>query len=233
MRRGELPVLALLAALLGFASDAAACSIGVDELYQTDPTRLALDGTAPGIITNLTYEVERGEQSGGCGGQSSSCDDLGILQLHVTAPEDDLTAQDDLGYRVKVVDGAPPEGSSLPEDGATAFRGWGETRSSFTYVWIEDEGVAGEPFRFAVKVAAVDRAGNVGEWSEAFVIEDPGDNVFGCAVGGGTGEGRGLGLLFGVGVAIRLRRARLRRARVRGAARALARSSRSSASDPG
>ncbi len=165
------PLAIAAAAILG-ASDAAACSIAAPTELVIDAAEQAADHTAPGQPAAVTTSVQRGKapRSSGCGEQmATSCDDLGFVTIVPTAPTDDRTASADLGYRVRLVAGALPADSTLwPKPIVAGFGG------GLTLTWVDGADADQEALDFTVTLAAVDRAGNEGPPSAPVRVVDAG-----------------------------------------------------------
>jgi MYXO-CTERM domain-containing protein len=182
--------LILVAAAL-HAPDASACSIPAPSELVVDTAEQAVDHAAPATVATVGVAVQRGRapKSEGCGSMAaSSCDDLGIVTLTPTAPADDRTDASALGYRVRLVAGALPDGSSLWPKAVVPGVGGG-----LALVWIDGADDEQEPVDFTVTVAAVDRAGNEGPASAPVRVTDGGSSG-GCRTRG-AGDAASAGLV--------------------------------------
>ncbi len=186
--------------LLASAAPAAACSFEGHEPHQTDPAEEAVDVEAPSPPTSadagITIKRGLGTRPGG---MSTSCDDLGWIEFELAHGGDDRTPDDQLGYRLALVDGELPDDLALP---AEAIRLLDD--DTIFLLWI-DEAVNGqEPFEFSIDVFAVDLAGNESDDALRIDLSDPGTNAAGCSAAGAppvrpTALLLGLLLLLAVG----------------------------------
>lgn len=195
----------LLAGALGLAAAPAAlaCSIAGPELHEVDPDEVLVDTESPAKPTGAALEaVSRGQgpqcdATGVC--MSTSCDDIGTLQLSWTPGGDDRTLDDELGVILRVVEGEAP-GGMWPLDEVVVPRVAGHA----TLVWVDGADDRQEPLDFVLAISEVDRAGNESAPVELRVQH---------AGGGGTGsdaaaddaEGRGCSVAGGAaGLAVLL-----------------------------
>lgn len=192
------------ACLVGLTRPASACDFAGAAPLVVDAGEQRVDHAPPAKVASVGVTISRGRGPGGsCGKRSStSCDDLGAIVLYPTAPADDRSGPDDLGYVVRLVSGELPEGASLPVEAVVPSRGSGIVLS-----WIDGDTDDQEPVRFAVTVAAVDRAGNVGPASDPVPVVDEGGGS-GCQTGGRAKPGvwAALGVLAVAGGLARRRR---------------------------
>ena len=169
--------LGLLAAGVWIAPQVAdACSsFGVEEAI---PDTSLTDSEAPAAVGDVDVSITRGRapdcRLGTC--SSSSCDDIGFLQLTFDAPEDDQTAGGDLAYEIEVIEGDAPEGL-IPDFVFRSFEGPGQIGLQWGDGATDDQ----EALDFTIVLRAVDQAGNIGADSEPIVITDPGGKA-GCNV---------------------------------------------------
>ncbi|MDP2309834.1 MAG: hypothetical protein Q8P18_27695 [Pseudomonadota bacterium] len=211
--------------LLALARPADACSFDSPGSFELDP---ASDDTVapspPGELLSVRVVRGRGPECHDGGMSSStSCDDLGTLSVGFVAALDDRSpavdtgaVQTGVGYRVRVAEGALPDGLSIdPDHDHAAFRGDGT--ASLFFVWIDDASDDQDAFAATLAVTAIDLAGN--ESAEAlFEVSDPGtvdaDGEPGCpeeeeaeaSALCGTSAGAGLvAMLVGAGLVARRR----------------------------
>jgi formylglycine-generating enzyme required for sulfatase activity len=95
--------------------------------------------------------------------QSNSCDDIGVISIHMDAHDQNV------GYFLALVDGVLPGGLSLPD----APRSLARHAPMLTLSWLDGARDRQDAFGFTLRITSVDRAGNLGEPVEA-VIEDDG-----------------------------------------------------------
>lgn len=159
-------VLAVACASYGVIRSAEPCSfIGPTE-HVIDDEESQVDTTPPGVpgvqLTSITRGT--GPESSGCGEMaSSSCDDIGALLLEITAPEDDRTPADSMGYFFEF-EGTLPDGF-MPLD--TALR---PGLDGFVFTWIDGARDNQESIDMTITASAVDLAGNTGEASEPLEV---------------------------------------------------------------
>lgn len=198
---------AIGAAALLRAPDAAACSIAAPSELVIDAAEQAVDHTAPGPPSAVTVSLQRGRapQSSGCGEtMSTSCDDLGFVTFFPKPPADDRTASAELGYRVRLVGGSLPSEATLWPKAIVAGAGGG-----LTLTWIDGANDDQEPLDFTVTLAAVDRAGNEGPPSAPVHVVDAGTSG-GCRTGR-SGDAGSATVLLAVLLGVRVWRRRGRR----------------------
>jgi hypothetical protein len=154
---------------------AQACSVAGLTEHPIDPS--STDDVPPAAVEKVSIDIMRGHgpESSGCNGSHSetSCDDLGIVGLRVTPPEDDSTPGDQLGFVITLTAGKLPGDVVLPPNAVRGFQG------SLPLVWIDGASDEQEPIDFTVTLSAVDEAGNVGPPSNPIRIQDPGSSE-GC-----------------------------------------------------
>lgn len=174
-RRWKLGLLAAGVWMVPQVADACS-SFGVEEAV---PDTSLSDSEAPAAVGDVDVSIKRGRapdcRLGTC--SSSSCDDIGFLQLSFDAPEDDQTAGGDLNYQIEVVEGDAPDGL-IPSFVFRTFEGPGQISLQWGDGATDDQ----EALDFTIVVRAVDLAGNVGPDSEPIVIADSGGKA-GCNVG--------------------------------------------------
>ncbi len=146
--------LSFLATLVA-ARPASACSMPAPEEWQVEAS--TIDRTPPALTVARVAAIGRGEgpESSGCGGTSStSCDDLGTIDLALAGVDD---AEGEVGFVVERASGEAPEGLVIP---TTPVRAPGGT---LRLVFVDGAQDDQEPIDFVLRVAAVDRAGNRSE----------------------------------------------------------------------
>jgi len=142
------------------------------------------DGTAPpSAPAHLSTEIRRGvgPETEGCTGEASasSCDGVGRITLRVSPSTDDRTPAEQIGYRMIVVDGTPPEGAGLGDEPVLLLH------DSYLFLgWSDDAEDEQESVDFTVVLIAVDAAGNESAPSDEIHIRHGGRDP-GCAVDGG------------------------------------------------
>lgn len=163
-------MLAAASALVATEPSATACSIASPRPLVLDPQ--STDTTPPGVPTATVTSIRRGKGPEGC--SSSSCDDLGRIDIALTA-EDDQVAADKLGFQVEVSDGNPPSGLRVPSGPVLASGG-------HLYLhWVDGNSDEQESISFTVSIRAVDLAGNTSP-PATVNVSDGGSG--GCRLGG-------------------------------------------------
>lgn len=145
------------------------CSIAV-EAHVIDENERAVDKAPPGVPEVKLAELKRGRGPRAAGDGSvgvSSCDDIGLIILHVVPPQDDRTPAGKLGYRAEWVSGDLPEDMDLSR---TVRLG----ADTMTLHWIDEARDDQDPIDFTIRVVAVDLAGNAGQPSAPLRIRDDG-----------------------------------------------------------
>lgn len=177
----------MLTFLLATISPAFACSFATGEAHTTAEN--PEDTTAPTAPGAVSAEVNRGVAPvcnvlGSC--QSTSCDDLGRISLSFPASEDDVSAANAVGYRLRVVEGAPPDDLGIDETRrADSIDG---DQASLTLLWIDEATDDQEAFSVVIGITAIDEAGNESEEVTIEVSDAGGESSSGCnTAGGGTG----------------------------------------------
>ena len=184
----------MLALALALAvSPAFACSFALGSPHETvdDPS----DTVAPTAPGEKSVGVVRGvgPECVGVSCSSSSCDDLGRIDVQLDASDDDVSAPENIGYRMRVVEGTLPDGLTVDETRRADSVAGGVAR--LTLLWVDEATDEQEPFDFVLGVAPVDEAGNEGE-ALTLAISDPGRAAGACSTAGGGGAGAlALGLL--------------------------------------
>lgn len=166
MRWGASVVCASLV-VLG-ASPSAACDFSPPPSYVLDPSEVGVDKTAPSAIGETTHSVTRGRgpERSACSETSSSCDDIGGIQLYVSEVSDDRTSVDELGYRVELIAGHLP-GFTPPTTPVGAYNG-----NQLFFHWSDDAEDEQESIDVTFRIRAVDLAGNEGPPREVRVRDD-------------------------------------------------------------
>lgn len=182
-------VLAVIAValVLSAVSEAHACKVGAPQRHTPDESRRATDAQVPRLAAAPAVAIHRGMDNTrtGCdgGGQTSSCDDIGSIRIAVPA-SDDQTPEAELGFRLVVTKGMPPEGLEIPRHDVRAREG------NIVLFWV-DHGKTS--YSFVMSVAPVDAAGNVGTSVDVSVSSD---GELGCSVGGAARPGLWLVVLL-------------------------------------
>lgn len=161
----------VIAGLIGLLAAAPAwpCSIAVESHVLDDGER-GIDKTAPSAPVVEVAELKRGRaprQAGHGSFAVSSCDDIGMVTLHVTRSSDDRTPAPKLGYRAVWVSGDLPEDMDLSQ----TVRIGGD---ALTLAWIDEARDDQEPIDFVLAVVAVDLAGNESTPSASVRIQHDG-----------------------------------------------------------
>lgn len=165
--------LALTAALAAQPRRATACSFSQPPAT-IDPALRATDQTGPTTFEPGPVTIKRGvapQRTSGCGEMSTSCDDLGSIQIGVRA-FDDHTAPERIGYRVRVVKGSAPS-DLVPQQAIEPVSG------KLFLAWVDGATEDQEALDFTLEIVAVDGAGNEGA-PQLMRIQDGGSG--GCAL---------------------------------------------------
>jgi hypothetical protein len=156
----------LLALLLFTALEARPCSIVV-EAHELDPAEKTIDQAKPARPVVEVQGIQRGHaprQRPGGAVMATSCDDIGIVTLRLTGPAvDDRIPAAKMGYRFVLAEGELPAGMELPA----------EARRTLILPWVDGATDDQEPLAFALRLIAVDLAGNESEPSELVWVRDP------------------------------------------------------------
>jgi hypothetical protein len=160
--------------LLVAARTADACSLAVLGTHTVDAAAQLSDHQAPtmGAETNARVNRSEGEQAG-CAftsQQVSSCGDLGAILITIAA-SDDQTPPAQLGYRLRVTAGTPPQGLVIPAEDVRAL-----SAGLLPLHWSDKN--PDSAFSFTLAISPIDAAGNVGA-AMSLVIGDAGNS--GCA----------------------------------------------------
>lgn len=148
-----------------------------------DATPDASDDEGPGrpVLDDVGFRVDLAD---GC----SDCADALVIRLDLGGTEDGLT-NDEVGYLVKVIDGALPDEVRLP---TSPFRG---PEASFTY--LLEPATLEEDLAVQLELRAVDVAGNVSSNSLVVDVRAEGRPAVAsaCAHTGATWSLLGVGLV--------------------------------------
>jgi hypothetical protein len=163
------------AAFAVIATPVCACEFGGNRPHTVEPQAHAADASPPTapIVTIQSIRRGKGPERQGCSQTASSCDDLGMIILQVSAT-DDQTETASLGYRIELVSGSLPSDLSLPE---TAVRP--ATSEGLLLYWGDGNTDEQEALDFTLSIRAVDLAGNEGP-PTAVEVRDLGSG--GCSV---------------------------------------------------
>jgi uncharacterized protein (TIGR03382 family) len=184
----------MLALLVSLAvSPAFACSFVTGSAHEVvaNPD----DTVAPTAATEEGVSIVRGvgPQCVGPACSSSSCDDLGRIELSLGAASDDVSAAENIGYRLRVIEGALPDGLTVDE--TRRADSLADGTANLLLLWIDEAEDEQEPFDFVLGVTPIDEAGNEGE-ELSIPLADEGRAAGGCATVHGGGAGAlALGLL--------------------------------------
>lgn len=153
------------------------------------------DTESPGQVIVEEVLVVRGEDTEG-----TLCVSVGSLGFAVEAPADNVTGADSLGYVVEWLSGSPINESFYPDQGPGT-----PIEAVDGVVWMNFSDLREEALSGSFRLAAMDEAGNQGEFSEAVSVEHPGESSGGCATtsGGDSGPMAFFGLAL---LVLRLRR---------------------------
>ena len=202
MRRpAALLVIASAAATAWPATDARACSYGLPPAHVVDPAMQATDHLSPTLPPLGAPRITRGKdaQGAGCTSSVSSCDDIGVVAIPVSAT-DDNTAPEQIGFRMSVAAGSLPEGVTLPSD---AVKSSGDMLALF---WVDGARNDQEPIEFTLRVVAIDLAGNESAPQTVRVSDDPG----GCTIAPARRSCPGLAFVAAAALLLATRRCRRR-----------------------
>ncbi|MCB9465708.1 MAG: hypothetical protein H6682_18605 [Candidatus Eisenbacteria bacterium] len=175
-------ILSAVCALVG-ASRASAMWIRDDRRLEIDPQEAVADSLPPGVPRASVRVVIRGKQtpeaerSNACGDPSGQS---GFVVFDVAPPVDDRTRDLDLGYVFELVSGALPAGMEFPPFPVrSSWDAW-PVMYEMNFVapvllhWEDGNEEPQDAFQFEVRIAAVDRGGNVGAYSAPIVVSDSG-----------------------------------------------------------
>jgi hypothetical protein len=164
--------------------EALACSYVLPAPYHVDPAQVGVDVTPPVLSAVRVSELVRGIP--GAGG---SCGPLkATLALDVDAV-DDVTADENLGYRVEVLRGLAPVYIAEP----TAY---------MYYIWSDEPA---EPLDFELRVRVLDEAGNESNPVDIRVTDNL-DTEDGCSMAPASSEAAAAWSCALAALAWRLRR---------------------------
>lgn len=190
-----------LAAAIAAPHRAQACSFGGFANAMIDPALRVTDQQPPALPPPGPLKITRGTgaQPSGCGSVSTSCDDVGSVQVTVAAT-DDQTPPARLGYRVRSAGGTLPAEFSMPAQPVEALAG------VLFFFWIDGGTDDQEAVDFSLEITAVDGAGN--ESAPQTVRVQHGGSGGGCGLTARR-AGRSLPLPFAVAlIALAARRRR-------------------------
>jgi hypothetical protein len=169
MRRAPVLFAAAASALPLFApAPARACNVAAPTAHVVDPAMQATDQMAPTLSPIPAPVIGRGFAPAGCSGSSSSCDDIGVIQIEPKAT-DDMTPADRIGFRITLAAGTLPSGLTLPADTIDLPPG-------FPFVgltWVDGATNDQDPLDFTLSIVAVDLAGNESA-PQAVAVHDDG-----------------------------------------------------------
>jgi hypothetical protein len=162
---------AVVCALVCLCGDetAESCSFALTQ-HETDAAEQKLDRQPPDRVEATVVRIMRGRAPGP---ESTSCDDIGVIEIELRRFEDDRTPRQRLGYRLALVEGTLPDGMRLPAEALRAFVTAG-TPVRIPLPWLDGATDAQEPFEFSLTVTAIDLAGNGGAPSLPVRISHPG-----------------------------------------------------------
>jgi hypothetical protein len=170
MRRAPGLFVAAASALPLFApAPARACSVAAPTTHVVDPAMQATDQMPPTLSPIPAPVIGRGFAPGGCSGSSSSCDDIGVIQIEPKAT-DDMTPAEKIGFRITLAAGTLPSGLTLPADAIDLPPG-------FPFVgltWVDGATNDQDPLDFTLSIVAVDLAGNESAPQTVVVHDDGG-----------------------------------------------------------
>lgn len=165
--------LALLA-VLG-AAQASACVLIVDP-HPTSLWERIWDWTPPAALPSAPdVRVRRGvgPEVDGDVAYSTSCDDIGYVQLTFSEPRE--SGGEVVGHAFEVLSGQAPAGF-LHTQPLRTIRHRDGTRT-LTLAWIDGATYEQEPLAFVLGIRTVDRAGNKSRDMTAVLVRDPGREV--------------------------------------------------------
>jgi hypothetical protein len=170
MRRAPVLFAAAVGALpLCAPAPARACSIAAPTAHVVDPAMQATDQMAPTLSPIPAPTIGRGFAPGGCSGSSSSCDDIGVIQIQPKAT-DDMTPAEQIGFRITLAGGTLPAGLTLPADAIDLTPGY----PIVGLIWVDGATNDQDPVDFTLSIVAVDRAGNESAPQTVVVHDDGG-----------------------------------------------------------
>jgi hypothetical protein len=154
---------------------ARACSVAAPTAHVVDPAMEVTDQMAPTLSPISAPVIGRGFAPGGCSGSSSSCDDIGVIQIEPKAT-DDMTPTEKIGFRVTLADGTLPAGLTLPADAIDLPAGY----PFVGLTWVDGATNNQDPLDFTLSIVAVDLAGNESA-AQTVVVHDDGGGSGGSA----------------------------------------------------
>ena len=135
------------------------------ECFTPEPVPHVIDAAIQGsdraapTLPFPAVSVSRGQASSddqGCGGGEPACDAYGVIRVSGVA-SDDRTPMGKIGYRFTLAAGTLPAGLVLPADPVDLPPG----EPAFAFLWTDGPTGQQAPVDFALRVEAVDAAGNV------------------------------------------------------------------------
>ena len=171
--------------------DAFPCSLA---LPGTFPVDVKVDDDVPpsGIDGDVGFEIYRGrglqwsEKTDSC--FSTSCDDLGLIEIRFPAATDDLAPPEEethefyqqvgVGYSLRSAGGVLPDGLSIPSAPSSAFLH--EGTATLFLMWNDEETFDQDAFDFDLGITPVDSAGNLGPESIVTIAHDGSPDVTPC-----------------------------------------------------
>jgi len=154
---------------------ARACSIAAPTAHVVDPAMQATDQMSPALSPIPGPVIGRGFAPGGCSGSSSSCDDIGVIQIQPKAT-DDMTPAEKIGFRVTLAAGTLPSGLTLPADAIDLPPGY----PFVGLTWVDGATNDQDLLNFTLSIVAVDLAGNESA-PQTVVVHDDGGGSGGSA----------------------------------------------------
>lgn len=153
---GAACALCAVSALASIPSTAEACSPAPFPVeFRPDPEAWPDDVTPPAAITDVRVTTSASQPDSGC----DSCGAIRAgFALVIVPPADDLSAVDDLGYRVTLVEGSIPDVYPPLDADLQQYGGPSEVRLRFS--WDDADGDRG--LDAVLRIEPIDGAGNVG-----------------------------------------------------------------------
>jgi len=160
---GQMSAILIILAMLNNHAKSEDCKGGKNNiLLVVDEEQKNSDTVSPDKPVIGSVEVIRGEDVTG-----TLCVSVGMLGFKLIEARDNMTLQDSMGFYVELVSGDDPkrvstyneEGPIMAEEG-TLWVNFGDDRT--------------KPIDFTFRIASVDQAGNVGEWSSPIKVTHPG-----------------------------------------------------------
>jgi uncharacterized protein (TIGR03382 family) len=167
---GSLPALFVLALIVLVERPAQACTLVPIEDHELDAAH-AGDTVAPSAVMASAL-VERQDTDQGCGAQSK-CGGGAWITIAVSST-DNATAVDKLGYELRIINGEPPDGLTIPTNPVTPVGG-----QLYFYFNAEDR----NGFQLDIQLRARDLNGNLGP-ATVVTVGEPAEG--GCATNKGS-----------------------------------------------